>query len=100
MTQLELFPESVGDYADDGLPRGWVWASIGEITESIQKISPEEHPETEFVYIDISSIDNTSNIVTEPKVYLGKEAPSRARQLVRNGDVLFSTVRTYLKNIA
>jgi len=31
---------------------------------------------------------------------LGKEAPSRARQLIRKDDVLFSTVRTYLENIA
>lgn len=29
-----------------------------------------------------------------------KDAPSRAQQIVNNGDTLFSTVRTYLKNIA
>lgn len=33
-------------------------------------------------------------------MYRGADAPSRARQLVRAHDVLFSTVRTYLKNIA
>jgi len=28
------------------------------------------------------------------------EAPSRARRIVRNGDIIISTVRTYLKAIA
>jgi type I restriction enzyme S subunit len=30
----------------------------------------------------------------------GSEAPSRARQIVNKGDILFSTVRPYLRNIA
>src|SRR5207249_8155990 len=36
----------------------------------------------------------------EPKNYSGADAPSRARQLVQAHDILFSTVRTYLRNIA
>ena len=82
------------------LPRGWAWATIGEVTQPIEKVKPEEHPDTQFAYLDISSIDNQVNKVVEPKAYYGSEAPSRARQLVRADDVLFSTVRTYLKNIA
>ena len=54
----------------------------------------------EFDYLDIASIDNTQQKITSPKRYSGKGAPSRARQVVRSGDILFSTVRTYLKNIA
>ena len=30
----------------------------------------------------------------------GNDAPTRARQIVRSGDVLYSTVRVYLKNLA
>jgi type I restriction enzyme, S subunit len=82
------------------LPQGWEWATIGEITETIDKVDPSIWPDKEFIYLDISSIDNTVYRVVEPKSYLGQEAPSRARQLVQGSDVLFSTVRTYLKNIA
>ncbi|MDD5615853.1 MAG: restriction endonuclease subunit S [Candidatus Methanoperedens sp.] len=83
-----------------GLPDGWVWTKVGGITEKIEKVSPEDEPEAEFIYLDISSIDNRYLKITEPKKYLGKDAPSRAKQKMKCGDVLFSTVRTYLKNIA
>jgi type I restriction enzyme, S subunit len=84
----------------NGLPEGWVWTTIGRVTQSIEKIDPREAPEQEFTYLDISSIDNNLNKVVEPKTYVGSDTPSRARQRVHSGDVLFSTVRTYLKNIA
>jgi len=64
------------------------------------KVNPKEEPDARFTYLDISSIDNTTFRITAPKTYLGSEAPSRARQLVHANDVLFSTVRTYLKNLA
>ena len=82
------------------LPEGWVWTTLGEICESALKTQPKERPKVEFTYIDIASIDNHLSKIVNPKIYVGKEAPSRARQVVRNGDILFSTVRTYLKNIA
>ena len=53
-----------------------------------------------FSYIDIDSIDNKRQIVRSPKKTLVKEAPSRASRAVHSGDVLFSMVRPYLKNIA
>lgn len=82
------------------LPEGWVWTEFGDILEDVEKVNPKENPEVEFDYLDIASIDNKQQKVVSPKQYLGKDAPSRARQLVRSGDILFSTVRTYLKNIA
>ena len=53
-----------------------------------------------FLYIDIDSIDNKRQEVRAPKDTLVKEAPSRASRAVHHGDVLFSMVRPYLKNIA
>ena len=58
-------------------------------------------PQGEFFdYIDIDAIDNKHNIVTAPKHLPVKNAPSRATRLVCQGDVLFSMVRPYLRNIA
>ena len=57
-------------------------------------------PDREFTYIDIGAIDNATQTIASPKTFLGRDAPSRARRLVKAGDILFSTVRTYLKNIA
>jgi type I restriction enzyme S subunit len=82
------------------LPPGWTWTTLGEVTLSVEKVDPSATPDRQITYLDISSIDNVTNQITEPKTYSGANAPSRARQLVSAGDVLFSTVRTYLKNIA
>ena len=51
-------------------------------------------------YIDISSIDNGSKQVIGYVEYPINEAPSRAQQVLQKGDILFSTVRPNLQNIA
>ena len=66
----------------------------------MQRVRPQEEPVHSFTYLDIASIDNTNYRIVSPKTYSGANAPSRARQRVRGGNTLFSTVRTYLKNIA
>ena len=57
-------------------------------------------PDDELLYLDIGGIDNSVNKVKSHKTYTWGEAPSRAQQIVQVGDTLFSTVRTYLRNIA
>ncbi len=94
----ELPPVDKADFPE--LPKEWVWTKLEDIREEVEKVSPQDNADKEFFYLDIASIDNRRQEVTEPKKYLGSNAPSRARQLVKEGDILFSTVRTYLKNIA
>ena len=84
----------------NGLPNGWVACSIGQVTLPVSKIDPRKNPNREIDYIDISSIDNARQIVGDVKRHRIAEAPSRARQIVLSGDVLFATVRPYLRNIA
>lgn len=52
-----------------------------------------------FNYIDISSVSGEGGISMDTCYNFG-EAPSRARRIVKKGDVLISTVRTYLRAIA
>ena len=52
-------------------------------------------------YIDISSIDNKKNKILSYKEYDNiNEAPSRAKKILNENDILISTVRPILKNIA
>lgn len=82
------------------LPKGWSRTTLSAVTLPYETIDPRRLPDEEFVYIDIGSIDNQTHTIAHPKKFLGRDAPSRARRIVESGDVLFSTVRTYLKNIA
>ena len=82
------------------LPAGWTECLIGDVTLPISKIGPKDDPDRDIDYIDISSIDNTQHVIGSVKHYRLEDAPSRARQIVRAGDVLFATVRPYLRNIA
>lgn len=83
------------------LPDGWVWARIADVTERVPNVNPVvEHADKEFGYVDISAIDNSTFSIADVKRIKGVDAPSRARRPVRPGDVLFSNVRTYLRNIA
>lgn len=51
-------------------------------------------------YIDISSIDNAEKKIFNTQIIDSQEAPSRARQLVKYGDILVSTVRPNLNAVA
>lgn len=57
------------------------------------KRNPSTEPDKVFVYIDISSVDVTTGIITNPQELLGEEAPSRARKVVKAGDIIISTCR-------
>lgn len=86
---------------DSQLPTSWKWVKLGEVCEDVEMVSmKEKNKKEEFVYYDIGGINNKSNAIESYKNLSWSEAPSRARQIVKKGDVLFSTVRTYLKNIA
>ncbi len=55
---------------------------------------------SEFVYIDISSVENGTGFVDLTNKIKTTQAPSRARRLVRQNDILLSTVRPNLKAYA
>lgn len=82
------------------LPKGWVKAKLGDACLPVPAIQPADSPDTEFTYFDIGGIDNRSNAVAETKTLTGRDLPSRARQALRQDDILFSNVRTYLRKIA
>ena len=82
------------------VPPHWEWTHLYELCWPIERVVPDRAPSTPFTYLDISSIDNSLLRIVSPRTYLGKDAPSRARQRVKSGNTLFSTVRTYLKNVA
>jgi type I restriction enzyme S subunit len=74
---------------------------LGEVCEEQTGTrDPRSEPDTSFRYIDITSVDNVSKRIVAPKSLLGRDAPSRARQIIRTGDVLVATTRPNLNAVA
>lgn len=82
------------------LPEGWEWWALGDVCEPVGKWNATKHPRNSIRYVEISSIDNVTSVIANPRTVAGESAPSRARQIIQSGDVLFGTTRPYLKNIA
>lgn len=82
------------------LPTGWVEVALGDVIASKQTRNPRTDGSESFRYIDIQAVDNRRNRISVARELTSKYAPSRARRLVRDGDVLFCLVRPYLRNIA
>jgi type I restriction enzyme, S subunit len=64
-----------------------------------ESLLEETDPAYEMTYVDIGGVDGLGRIVEREELFFAS-APSRARRLVRDGDVIVSTVRTYLRAIA
>ena len=69
-----------------------MWGSISDIAEINPETTNSSWKGREILYIDISSV-GFGTFKSEPERILYDEAPSRARRIVRHGDILISTVR-------
>lgn len=66
--------------------------------ENQRSLSSSTDPDYKLKYIEISDV-NSEGEISKPTEYLFRESPSRCRRIVQKGDVIVSTVRTYLKSI-
>lgn len=82
------------------LPDGWTAKKLKYLSTINDETLPETtDPDYELLYVDIGSVDATEGIQKkEPMIF--ETAPSRARRIVRDGDTIVSTVRTYLRAVA
>ena len=83
--------------------KGWEYKKLGEVCypkSKIQRATKCFGASDEIVYIDISSIDNSVQEVNSITSFTMSNAPSRAQQKVEYGDIIVSTVRPNLKNVA
>jgi type I restriction enzyme S subunit len=94
---VKLKPSGIPWLGD--MPKHWEmrplkhWVKMNELT-----LGDSTNPNLEIHYIDIGSV-KTGKLLHEPEKLLFKDAPSRAKRVLRKGDTIISTVRTYLKAI-
>jgi len=82
------------------MKQGWEIKKLGEVLEKTETIDPTKKPNEEFTYLDVSSVNKETKEIENVTVLLGKDAPSRARKLVRANDVIFATVRPTHSRVA
>ena len=98
--QLESEPEveQIGEAPEDvpfKIPKKWKWLRLVFLVEKAR----QKVPDKTFHYVDVSSVNSGKGSISKMAVVEAKRAPSRARKIVEEGMVLFSTVRPYLKNV-
>ncbi|MEM7600143.1 MAG: restriction endonuclease subunit S [Verrucomicrobiota bacterium] len=82
------------------IPTGWEARRLKfAVTYNDEALPETTDPDSEIAYVDISSVDLVEGIKKVEQLTF-EEAPSRARRIVKDGDTIISTVRTYLKAIA
>ena len=70
------------------------------VASKIANVKKTYSPDDTIQYIDISSINAEDHSVSQVTEYSVRDAPSRAQQCVKYGDLLVSTVRPINRNIA
>lgn len=80
------------------LPEGWCISRISDIAVKGEQRTPGSSEL--FIYVDIGSINRDLKSIESPQHLLGENAPSRARKVIKAGDVLVSLTRPNLNAVA
>ena len=78
-------------------PNGVGFEVLDSFLERGTNVRWSDVPGKAFQYIDLTSVDRTTHTIGETETITSENAPSRAQQIVREGDVLFATTRPMLK---
>ncbi len=80
--------------------KDWEIKKLCEVLVKTETIDPRKKSNETFIYLDVSSVNKETKEIDNATVLLGKDAPSRARKLVRTNDVIFATVRPTHSRVA
>ncbi|MFT4298066.1 MAG: restriction endonuclease subunit S [Aeromicrobium sp.] len=83
----------IDDLIAEHCPDGVELKTVGDVTSKGSNIRWADAGEQEFRYIDLSSVDRATRKIGETAMIRAGDAPSRAQQIVRQGDVIFATTR-------
>lgn len=81
---------------ENKIPNGWVETTLGEVITTNDNSIGRNFQYTELEYLDTGSI--TVNNIENYQTFKIIDAPSRAKRLVQDGDIVYSTVRPNQKH--
>jgi len=62
--------------------------------------NPSSNPNNAFHYVELADIDSSIGVIHSASEIKGEDAPSRARRVLRKGDVIVSSVEGSLEKVA
>lgn len=90
----------IGEILFKNCPFGVEFKTIDSVIFRPLNIKWEDKDSEEFKYIDLTSVNRATHAISETTVINKNNAPSRAQQIVHEGDVIFGTTRPMLKRYA
>ena len=86
-----LFPDSLVESELGLIPKGWRAGSLNDLSIlNPESWTAKNHPE-KLLYADLANTKD--NVISELSEFTFKNAPSRARRVLRSGDTIVGTVR-------
>lgn len=84
------------------LPAKWVWCRLGEVMVNSDNLNIQKiySPNKIINYVDIDAINNKTQKIKAPKIEPVSNLSSRARRVLKKGNIMYSLVRPYLHNLA
>ena len=79
------------------MKHGWEYRRLIDVCTGASTINWDTASSKQ--YIDLSSVDRESHKVSDTTTICKADAPSRAKQIVKMGDVIFGTTRPLLKRV-
>jgi len=76
---------------NSNIPKGWKKVKLGEVVSSNKNNITKDYPYSNILYLDTGSI--TRGKIESLQRYKLENAPSRAKRLVKENDIVYSTVR-------
>lgn len=91
------FPGYEHTRISNGVPEGWENKRLSDVAEVNRESLPSSYDDV-IDYVDISSV--TPGSINETTRYDFRDAPSRARRVVKHGDIIWSCVRPNRRSYA
>ena len=78
----------------------WKEEFIENVIKKTETVDPTKNPNKKFIYLDVSSVNKESLEIENAAIIDGRDAPSRARKLIKTNDIIFATIRPTLGRVA
>lgn len=77
---------------------------FSELLQVVENVAPDfdptKYPNDDFCYVELADIDSSIGVIHSVNKVKGGKAPSRARRLLKEGDVIVSSVEGSLEKVA